>query len=126
MKLNKDRIYSRLYGYTYKLKIVSIVRSEAEIIQFIFNMLIEHKNIATVKSNLDFYQFRNRSKKRFSISEIKGMIRPIYAGITVGFLGFNITSRFYQPIVSIQTYKKARRILESINNAPIAQVPKAS
>jgi len=111
---SSEIVYSRLYGYTKDNngQIVAI-KSESKIIRMIFEETACGNAPSDIKDLLDSQNSRNRSGKPFSTSDIKNMIRPIFAGLVKTRYGFYVRSKVYPPIVDRKTWERAAKMVKT-------------
>ena len=102
--------YSRLYSFRRNAEgRIEIVPSEAHIVKLVFSGFAEGKNAQEIKRELDAKDLRNRAGYRWTTTEITGLVRPVFAGLVPQRLGGFKRSAVYEPIVTRQTFEKARR-----------------
>jgi hypothetical protein len=108
----KEKPLSRLYGYS-RLKDGSIesVPNEALIITQVFELYALGNTTQTIKTALDSQSSKNRSGKPFSMAEIEGLVRPVYAGYRPGRFGLLYRSSLYRPIVTKMLWRTGNRNL---------------
>lgn len=115
----EERPLSRIFGYKRSGEgKAAIIESEARVIATVIIALASN-NEESIDKLLDgiIEQFaqeniRNRSGKRWTRQTLLGLVRPIYAGITVSPRGVWRLSRIYPPIVATERVKAAIKRLK--------------
>lgn len=102
---------------------MEVVEEEAKIVRIIIGMLALGRSPAEVKKEMDRRGARNRSGDRFSEDEIKRMAaKVVYTGRILTASGKFVESKHYQPVVSVEVWKKAqknlKRLTEGSNSVP--------
>lgn len=110
----KEIVYNRIYGYQRNPDgTIQVVEAEAKILRLIHKYYLSGLSISEIKNRLDQSNLRNRSNRLFTQSEIKILLtRKIYTGyIDTSF--FNVKSKMYPAIISINMYRNGRKLLKN-------------
>ena len=102
---------SKLYGYKMKDdEKAERVPEEAAILRKVFDMFASGKPVAEIKATLDSQDARTRFRNRFSTGQLLSFpSKSLYAGLVQRRTGGYVRSAVYPPIVSPETFEKAKR-----------------
>ena len=105
---------SRLYGYKMVDEKAERIPEEARVVLKVFMLFTQGKSAEQIKATLDEQDIRTRLGNRWTVAQVMGLVRPIYAGLvpkSSGGFGF-VASSVYPPILSQETYRAAQKALK--------------
>ncbi len=103
---------SKLYGYTITpTGEVKIKQGECDLIKKVNEMIANEMPLDEVKKNIDLLNYRTRGNNRWSVGQLKKLVRLIYTGYIKTPTG-KIKSFYYPELVPYSIYKKAKKIIE--------------
>ena len=88
-----------------------IVPEEAAVVREVIAAFAEGQFASQVKARLDARKIKNRSGKAWSESELKALVRPIYASLVKAPLGTYRRSTVYPALVSRKMWAQATKNL---------------
>lgn len=122
-----------MLGYTSKNKELFVIKSEAEVVRYIFALYLEGKGFKAIANKLNHEGYKSKQGGSFSINSVRTILtNPAYAG----FIRFNKQSDWeakrrkgtnpipllvrgkHEPIISMETWNKAQSILASKSFKP--------
>lgn len=107
--------FPRIYSYRQTSDGIEVVQDEAKVVRIVLGLLVMGKTPDEIKKDLDKRGIRNRSGNRFTTDEIKAMAKPVYAGLILAKSGRLVQSKHYEPIVSVEILKKARKAVKALS-----------
>ena len=114
-KYSPSRRLSRLYGFRADEQGKQIVdKAEAAVVREVIRGFAQGQSAEEIKDRLDRRGMKNRSGKRWDIGALKGLVRPVFAGLVKGpWVGYRV-STVYEPLVSRKEWEKAAKMLKSV------------
>ena len=101
---------SRIYGFQMvDADTAEVVPAEGEVLRLVFQRFCEGRTAKEIKIELDARGMKTRFSNRWSVGQIKSLVRPIYAGLIPRTHGGYNRSSIYPPIVGQNTYEKAKK-----------------
>jgi hypothetical protein len=116
--------FSRIYGYRMvDENTAAVIPEEGEVVKLVFQRLVEGRSISEIKIEMDVKDMRTRFKNRWTKQQIRGLVRPIFAGLVERRAGGYQKSSIYPSIVSPATFQRGlkaiTRMAESVHSDPL-------